>query len=246
MILPYDAWGRDSEENTVKKFIIVICSVLVLALVVGCSADSIMRTGKAMGKLGDASLGGVGVKLADDAAKSVDDFTEKLEALLSFDGVSRTGEGADEKIEGVVMLNGGGFSDEFSALMKDVVDKILEGGNSNIILTERGASFGYNNLVVDMRSFPIMRSFGYPVVFDATHSVQLPGGSGTSSSGNRELAEYLARAAVGAGVDGLFMEVHDNPEEALCDGPNSIYLDKLEDILKDCLSIYNIVRKKLY
>lgn len=130
--------------------------------------------------------------------------------------------------------------------MRNVVDKILEGGNSNIILTERGASFGYNNLVVDMRSFPIMRSFGYPVVFDATHSVQLPGGSGTSSSGNRELAEYLARAAVGAGVDGLFMEVHDNPEEALCDGPNSIYLDKLEDILKDCLSIYNIVRKKLY
>ena len=130
--------------------------------------------------------------------------------------------------------------------MRNVVDKILEGGNSNIILTERGASFGYNNLVVDMRSFPIMRSFGYPVVFDATHSVQLPGGSGASSSGNRELAEYLARAAVGAGVDGLFMEVHDNPEEALCDGPNSIYLDKLEDILKDCLSIYNIVRKKLY
>ena len=130
--------------------------------------------------------------------------------------------------------------------MRNVVDKILEGGNSNIILTERGASFGYNNLVVDMRSFPIMRSFGYPVVFDATHSVQLPGGSGTSSGGNRELAEYLARAAVGAGVDGLFMEVHDNPEEALCDGPNSIYLDKLEDILKDCLSSYNIVRKKLY
>ncbi|WP_462332147.1 3-deoxy-8-phosphooctulonate synthase [Schwartzia sp. (in: firmicutes)] len=130
--------------------------------------------------------------------------------------------------------------------MRNVVDKLLEGGNSNIVLTERGASFGYNNLVVDMRSFPIMRSFGYPVVFDATHSVQLPGGSGTSSGGNRELAEYLARAAVGAGVDGLFMEVHDNPEEALCDGPNSIYLDKLEDILKDCLSIYTIVRKKLY
>ena len=130
--------------------------------------------------------------------------------------------------------------------MRNVVDKILEGGNSNIILTERGASFGYNNLVVDMRSFPIMRSFGYPVVFDATHSVQLPGGSGTSSGGNRELAEYLARAAVGAGVDGRVREVHDKPEEALCDGPNSIYLDKLEDILKDCLSIYNIVRKKLY
>ena len=129
--------------------------------------------------------------------------------------------------------------------MRNVVHKLLEGGNSNILLTERGASFGYNNLVVDMRSFPIMRSFGYPVVFDATHSVQLPGGAGTSSAGNREYVEYLARAAVGAGVDALFMEVHDNPEEALCDGPNSVYLDKLEDLLKDTLAIYNIVRPKL-
>ena len=90
-----------------------------------------------------------------------------------------------------------------------------------------------------------MRSFGYPVVFDATHSVQLPGGAGTSSAGNREYVEYLARAAVGAGVDALFMEVHDNPEEALCDGPNSVYLDKLEDLLKDALAIYHIVRPKL-
>ena len=129
--------------------------------------------------------------------------------------------------------------------MRNVVDKILEGGNSNILLTERGASFGYNNLVVDMRSFPIMRSFGYPVVFDATHSVQIPGGNGTSSSGNREYVEYLTRAAVGAGVDALFMEVHDNPEEALSDGPNMVYLDKLEDLLKDALSIHDIVRKHL-
>ena len=130
--------------------------------------------------------------------------------------------------------------------MRNVVDKILEGGNSNILLTERGSSFGYNNLVVDMRSFPIMRSFGYPVVFDATHSVQIPGGLGTASSGNREYVEYLTRAAVGAGVDALFMEVHDNPEEALSDGPNMVYLDKLEDLLKDSLSIYNIVRKHLH
>ena len=129
--------------------------------------------------------------------------------------------------------------------MQNVIDKIHEGGNSNILLTERGASFGYNNLVVDMRSFPIMRSFGYPVVFDATHSVQLPGGAGTSSAGNREYVEYLTRAAVGAGVDALFMEVHDNPEEALCDGPNMVYLDKLEDLLKDSLAIYEVVRKKL-
>ena len=129
--------------------------------------------------------------------------------------------------------------------MRNVVDKLHEGGCSQILLTERGATFGYNNLVVDMRSFPIMRSFGYPVVFDGTHSVQLPGGAGTCSAGNREFVPNLVRAAVGAGVDALFMEVHDNPEEALCDGPNMVYLDKLEDLLKDALAIHEIVRKHL-
>ncbi len=129
--------------------------------------------------------------------------------------------------------------------MRNVVDKLHEGGCSHILLTERGASFGYNNLVVDMRTFPIMRSFGYPVVFDGTHSVQLPGGAGTCSAGNREFVPNLVRAAVGAGVDALFMEVHDNPEEALCDGPNMVYLDKLEDLLKDALAIHEVVRKHL-
>lgn len=129
--------------------------------------------------------------------------------------------------------------------MRNVVDKLHEGGCSQILLTERGASFGYNNLVVDMRTFPIMRSFGYPVVFDGTHSVQLPGGAGTCSAGNREFVPNLVRAAVGAGVDALFMEVHDNPEEALCDGPNMVYLDKLEDLLKDALAIHQVVRKHL-
>ena len=129
--------------------------------------------------------------------------------------------------------------------MRNVVDKLHESGSEKILLTERGASFGYNNLVVDMRSFPIMRSFGYPVIFDGTHSVQLPGGAGTKSSGNREYVEYLVRAAVGVGVDGLFLEVHDNPEEALSDGPNMLYLDKLEDLLKDALAIHEIVRKKI-
>lgn len=129
--------------------------------------------------------------------------------------------------------------------MRNVVDKLHEGGCSQILLTERGASFGYNNLVVDMRTFPIMRSFGYPVVFDGTHSVQLPGGAGTCSAGNREFVPNLVRAAVGAGVDALFMEVHDNPEEALCDGPNMVYLDKLEDLLKDALAIHEVVRKHL-
>ena len=129
--------------------------------------------------------------------------------------------------------------------MRNVVDKLLEGGCSRIMLTERGASFGYTNLVVDMRSFPIMRSFGYPVVFDATHSVQMPGGAGTHSSGKREYVPYLTRAAVGAGVDALFLEVHDNPDEALSDGPNMVYLDKLEEILKDALAINEIVRGKM-
>lgn len=129
--------------------------------------------------------------------------------------------------------------------MKNVVRKIEEAGSEKILLTERGATFGYNNLVVDMRSFPIMRSTGYPVIFDATHSVQLPGGAGTKSAGNREYVEYLARAAAGAGVDGFFMEVHDNPEEALSDGPNMVYLDKLEDLLKDLIAINEITKKKI-
>lgn len=127
--------------------------------------------------------------------------------------------------------------------MKNVVNKLREAGNENILLTERGATFGYNNLVVDMRSLPIMRSFGYPVVFDATHSVQLPGGAGTSSAGQREYVPYLTRAAVAVGVDALFMEIHDNPEEALCDGPNMLYVDQLEDLLKDVLAIDAIASK---
>ena len=129
--------------------------------------------------------------------------------------------------------------------MKNVVKKLEEAGSEKILLTERGASFGYNNLVVDMRSFPIMRSTGYPVIFDATHSVQLPGGAGTSSAGNREYVEFLARGAAGVGVDGFCMEVHDNPEEALCDGPNMVYLDKLEDLLKDLIAINEITKKKI-
>lgn len=129
--------------------------------------------------------------------------------------------------------------------MRNVVDKLHESGCEQIMLTERGASFGYHNLVVDMRSLPIMRSFGYPVVMDGTHSVQLPGGNGTTSAGNREYVEYLVRAAVGAGVDALFLEVHDNPDEALSDGANMVYLDKLEALLHDAVAIHEIVRHKV-
>lgn len=116
--------------------------------------------------------------------------------------------------------------------MGNVVKKLEECGNRRILLTERGSSFGYNNLVVDMRSFPIMRRFGYPVVFDATHSVQLPGGGGTQSSGQREFVEPLACAAAGAGVDGFFMEVHPTPDRALSDGPNMVPLSQLKLLLE--------------
>lgn len=126
--------------------------------------------------------------------------------------------------------------------MKNVVEKVLSTGNHNILLTERGVSFGYNNLVVDFRSLPIMRSFGYPVVFDATHSVQLPGGKGTSSGGQREFVDHLARAAVAVGIDAVFMEVHEDPEKALCDGPNSIALKDLSEMLQRLKEIERVVR----
>lgn len=113
----------------------------------------------------------------------------------------------------------------------NIIGKAKEAGNENIMITERGATFGYNNLVFDVRSLPIMRAMGYPVVFDATHSVQLPGGQRTSSGGQRDMVKYLARAAVAAGVDGIFFEVHKDPEKALCDGANSLYLDSLEELL---------------
>ena len=129
--------------------------------------------------------------------------------------------------------------------MRNVVDKLHECGCNQMMLTERGSTFGYHNLVVDMRSLPAMRQLGYPVVMDGTHSMQLPGGNGTSSAGQREYVDYLVRAAVGAGVDALFLEVHDNPEEALSDGANMVYLDHLPELLKDAVAIYEIVRPKL-
>jgi 2-dehydro-3-deoxyphosphooctonate aldolase (KDO 8-P synthase) len=128
--------------------------------------------------------------------------------------------------------------------MKNVAGKIAASGNENIILTERGASFGYNNLVVDMRSFPVMRSTGYPVVFDATHSVQLPGGQGDSSGGQREFVEYLSRAAVATGIDGIFMEVHEDPDKALCDGPNSIPLNELPGLLKTLKALDFVIKQR--
>lgn len=124
----------------------------------------------------------------------------------------------------------------------NIIEKLEATGNRQIMLTERGTSFGYNNLVVDMRSFPIMRGFGYPVVFDVTHSVQLPGGLGDATDGQAEYIEHLARAGVACGVDGLFMEVHDNPPHALSDATTQFALEKLEPLLETLLKIHELVR----
>jgi len=129
--------------------------------------------------------------------------------------------------------------------MKNVAAKVASTGNERIMLCERGYTHGYNNLVVDMRSLPIMASTGYPVVFDATHSVQQPGGMGTSSGGDREMVPYLARAAVATGcIAGVFMEVHEDPDSAPSDGPNMIPLDKLKGILEQLVAIDGIVKRR--
>jgi 2-dehydro-3-deoxyphosphooctonate aldolase (KDO 8-P synthase) len=139
----------------------------------------------------------------------------------------------------IVNVKKGQFLSGYDA--KNIVKKLQFTGNNKIILTERGNTFGYNNLVVDMRNIPIMKSFADIVVFDATHSVQLPGGADNCSSGNREFVYPLAKAAVAAGANGVFLEVHPTPERALCDGPNSIKLDNIENIIKKLYEIYKLV-----
>lgn len=125
--------------------------------------------------------------------------------------------------------------------MKNCLQKVVESGNSNVMLCERGTSFGYNTLVVDMTGLIEMKKFGYPVIFDATHSVQKPGGKGDATGGNREYVEYLAKAAIAVGVDGLFMETHQNPDEAWSDGPNMVKLDDMEELLTKLVKVYEAV-----
>ncbi len=126
-----------------------------------------------------------------------------------------------------------------------VVEKVLSTGCNQLLITERGTMFGYNNLVVDFRGIQIMQQTGWPVIFDATHSVQIPGGKGSSSGGMREYAPVLAKAAVAAGADAVFMEVHEDPDKALCDGPNSLRLDMLQDLLIDLKKIRAAVSKEI-
>ena len=144
------------------------------------------------------------------------------------------------KTQKVVNLKKGQFLAPWD--MQHVIEKVRRCGNEKILVTERGAMFGYNNLVSDMRSLAIMRRFGYPIIFDGTHSVQLPGGQGASSGGQRELAPVLVRAAFAAGCDGVFLEVHEDPEHAPCDGPNMLKLSDLESLLADVKAIATIVQ----
>ncbi len=128
--------------------------------------------------------------------------------------------------------------------MKNCVEKVIQSGNNNIYLCERGTSFGYNNLVVDMTGLVEMKKFGCPVVFDATHSVQKPGGKGNATGGNREYVEYLSKAAVAVGVDGLFMETHPDPDNAWSDGPNMVKLGDMKKLLEKLVKVYNAVAKE--
>ena len=125
--------------------------------------------------------------------------------------------------------------------MKNCVEKVRQSGNDNVMLCERGTSFGYNTLVVDMTGLRGMKEFGVPVIFDATHSVQKPGGNGTSTGGNRQYVEYLAKAAIAVGVDGLFMETHPDPDSAKSDGPNMVPLGEMEELLKKLIRVYDAV-----
>lgn len=125
--------------------------------------------------------------------------------------------------------------------MKNCVEKVREAGNQNVMLCERGSTFGYNTLVVDMTGLCVMKDFGVPVIFDATHSVQKPGGNGTSTGGNREFVEYLAKAAVAVGVDGLFMETHPDPDHAKSDGPNMVPLGQMRELLMKLQKVFHAV-----
>lgn len=142
----------------------------------------------------------------------------------------------------IVNVKKGQFLSPWDA--KNIVDKLEEVGCKKILLTERGASFGYNNLVSDFRSIPIMRGFGYPVIFDATHSVQIPGGKGTASGGLAEFIPTLSRCAVVAGADALFMEIHENPAEALSDGPNALHLQKVKALWEVLIELKRVMAQE--
>lgn len=148
---------------------------------------------------------------------------------------------AAAKTQKVINIKKGQFLSPYQ--MKPIAEKVSDSGNDKIVITDRGVSFGYNNLVSDMRTMPIIHELGYPIIFDATHSVQLPGGGGTYTSGERKFVATLAKSAVAAGSDGLFFEVHPNPDKALCDGPNQIDFKMAKDLINVCNEIFYLLKK---
>ncbi|MGN0005822.1 MAG: 3-deoxy-8-phosphooctulonate synthase [Candidatus Gastranaerophilaceae bacterium] len=149
---------------------------------------------------------------------------------------------AAAKTDKIVNIKKGQFLSPYQ--MKSISKKVVDSGNKKIVITDRGVSFGYNNLVSDMRTVPITHELGYPLVFDATHSVQLPGGGGTYTSGERKFVSTLAKAAVAAGADGLFFEVHPNPDAALCDGPNQINFEMAKKLINICNDIFKLLKSE--
>ena len=149
---------------------------------------------------------------------------------------------AAAKTDKIVNIKKGQFLSPYQ--MKSIAKKVADSGNKKIVITDRGVSFGYNNLVSDMRTVPITHELGYPLVFDATHSVQLPGGGGTYTSGERKFVSTLAKAAGAAGADGLFFEVHPNPDAALCDGPNQINFEMAKNLINICNDIFKLLKSE--
>ena len=141
----------------------------------------------------------------------------------------------------IVIIKKGQFLSPYQ--MKSIAQKVKDSGNDQILITERGSSFGYNNLVVDMRAIPIIQEMGYNIVFDATHSVQIPGGNGDSTGGESKFVPMLAKSAIAAGANALFFEIHPNPKQALCDGPNMLKLDEVEPLFEQLKTIYELVQK---
>lgn len=232
-----------------------ICSALGLPFVFKCSYDKANRTsaGSPRGpglkdglKMLNEVKEGVGVPVISDV-HSVDEVgpaAEVLDALQVPAFLCRQTDliAAAARTGKPVNVKKGQFLAPWD--VKNIIDKFVSAGNEDIFITERGVSFGYNNLVVDMRAFPIMRALGRPVVFDVTHSLQLPGAQGGSSGGQREFAAPLARAAVAAGVDGLFIEVHPDPEAALCDGPSMVPLAEVKALLESIKGLSDYMREQ--
>ena len=247
--------SEKSALNTAEK-LKDICEEINIPLIYKSSYDKANRTSvksfRGLGlkkglKILKKVKGEIGIPVLSDIHKEdeIDEAAEVLDIIQIPAFLSRQTDLIIKvaKTERVVNVKKGQFLAPWD--VKNIISKIESTGNKKILITERGVSFGYNNLVADMRALPIMRSYGYPVIFDATHSLQLPGGAGSSSAGQREFVPHITRAAVATGCDGIFMEVHPDPNKAPCDGPNMLKLKNLPPLLEQIKEIDRIVKPLL-